>query len=160
MFAKVKHFRGKDLKRKQLWVFGMKERESGKTYMEIVKTRNAATLLKIIYERCHPRTVIYSDLWSAYRSIAFLDKDFVHMTVNHSLHFVDPQTKVHTNGIESVWRIAKKKIKSMNGIKRSYIQPYLYEFMWRRKYVNNDLFLSLLDAIKQHYPLNGQKKPK
>ncbi len=27
MFAKVKHFKGKDLQRRQLWVFGMKERE-------------------------------------------------------------------------------------------------------------------------------------
>ena len=32
---------------------------------------------------------------------------------NHSLHFVDPISKVHTNGIESVWRAAKSKIKKM-----------------------------------------------
>ena len=104
--------------------------------------------------------IIYSDLWSAYQKIALLDKNFAHMTVNHSLYFIDPKTNVHTNGIESIQRIAKKKIKSMNGLKRIYIQPYLYEFMWRRKNVNNDLFLSLLDAIKQYYPLNGSKKSK
>jgi hypothetical protein len=48
MFARVKH-RGKDLKRKLVWVFGMKERDSGKCYMQLVSARNAATLIPIIY---------------------------------------------------------------------------------------------------------------
>jgi len=113
MFARVKHHRGKDLKRKQYWVFGLKERDTGKTYMEIVSARNAATLLSIIYKRCAPKTIIYSDLWKAYYGIAKLDKSFKHLSVNHSLHFVDPETGVHTNGIESMWRCAKSKIKQM-----------------------------------------------
>jgi len=81
--------------------------------MEVVKTRDAATLLSIIYHRCLPGTIIYSDLWKAYRHIDKTDKKFKHFTVNHSLHFVDPDTKVHTNGIESIWRVAKHQIKKM-----------------------------------------------
>ena len=53
MFAKVKHHRGKDLKRKQLWVFCLKDRETKETYMEAVSCRDARTLLKIIYDRVY-----------------------------------------------------------------------------------------------------------
>lgn len=99
MFAKIKHNRGKDLKRKQIWVFGLKDRDSGMTYMEVVKARYAATLLQIIYQRCSDSSVIYSDLWKAYTHISRLNKNFKHLTVNHKLHFV------------SMWRHAKSKIK-------------------------------------------------
>ena len=35
--------------------------------------------------------------------------------VNHSLHFVDPKTGVHTNNIESTWKTCQMKIKQMCG---------------------------------------------
>lgn len=133
MFAKIKHFKGKDLKRSQLWVFGMKERESGRCWMQIVKARDDATLLHIIYRRTKPKTIIYSDLWSAYSNISKIGKSFKHLSVNHSLNFKDPETGVHSNGIESICRVAKTKIKQVGGIKRGHIQPYIYEFLWQQE---------------------------
>ena len=68
--------------------------------------------------------------------------------VNHSLHFVDPYTGVHTNNIESTWKTCKMKIKQMcgnsvqlislifgyfislfpiKGVDRRYVQEYLDE---------------------------------
>ncbi|CAF1085464.1 unnamed protein product, partial [Brachionus calyciflorus] len=44
-FVKVKNFKGKDLKRPQIWIFGMHERESPKTIFVVVKKRDAFTLL-------------------------------------------------------------------------------------------------------------------
>jgi transposase-like protein len=155
MFSKVKHFRGKDMhlmsKRRQLWVFGMK-----KVVLNVVQARNAATLLKIIYDHVRPGSVIHSDLLKAYYHIdQFKTKQFKHRTVNHTLYFVHPETGVHINGIESSWRVAKKKIKKMCGIKRGYIQPYLDEFMWRQ---NNSLeypLLLLINSINKIYPLGS-----
>jgi hypothetical protein len=72
MFARVKHNRGKDLKRKLVWVFGMKERDSGKCYMELVSTRNAASLIPIIYKHVANDTIIHSDLWRSYRAISLV----------------------------------------------------------------------------------------
>ncbi len=69
MFSKVKHNRGKDLRRKQYWVFGMKQRGNGLCYMELVNARNCASLLPIIYNHVAPETVIHSDLWRSYKSI-------------------------------------------------------------------------------------------
>ncbi|CAF0990295.1 unnamed protein product [Brachionus calyciflorus] len=60
--------------------------------MHIVPNREAITLLNIIYEKCKRGTTIYSDCWAAYGKISSL-KDFKHITVNHSLHFIEPQTK-------------------------------------------------------------------
>ena len=46
-----------------------------------VARRDAATLLPLIAAHVRPRSIVYSDEWSAYNQIAD--------TVNHSLHFVD-----------------------------------------------------------------------
>ena len=43
------------------WVFGLWERESRQTYMEIVPVRTAAHLLPIIQKRCEVGTTIISD---------------------------------------------------------------------------------------------------
>lgn len=84
-----------------------------------------------------------------------LNKKFKHLTVNHSINFKNPENGVHINGIESLWRKAKSKIKKMNGIKRGYILPYLNEFMWRHNFRNEDLFYFLIRTIKKIFPLNS-----
>jgi transposase-like protein len=48
LFARVKHNRGKALKRKQIWVFGMLERDSRKCIFYVVEDRKAGTLLPLI----------------------------------------------------------------------------------------------------------------
>ena len=69
LFARAKHNRGKDLKRKQFWVFGLKQRDSGRCFMKLVAARNAATLLPIIYKHVAPESIIFSDLWRSYKAI-------------------------------------------------------------------------------------------
>ncbi|CAF1078095.1 unnamed protein product, partial [Brachionus calyciflorus] len=68
MYAKVKHWVGKDLGKETIWVFGLVERrpvdaseeDDSKCYMEIVEDREAATLLNII--SCTNRI---ESLWSS-----------------------------------------------------------------------------------------------
>ena len=52
--AKVKHHRGKDLLRKQVWIFGMKERTNGRIYMEVFPDRTGFTLLGVIFDHIKP----------------------------------------------------------------------------------------------------------
>lgn len=120
---KVKHHRGKDMKKKQIWVFGMRERATGRCFFEIVSSRDRKDLLTIIYSHCLPDTVIFSDKWKAYNDIDKLDARYQHFVVNHSLHFVEPKleqingvpVKVHTNGIESDWNACKSRFRVMRG---------------------------------------------
>ncbi len=45
---KLKHFVGKDLVHKQVWVFGMMDVKPDQIYFECVKDRTANTLLSVI----------------------------------------------------------------------------------------------------------------
>ena len=52
-----------------------------------------------------------SDEWRAYSQVQSLQNVSGHAMVNHSLHFVDPSTGVHTQSIESDWSCVKHRIK-------------------------------------------------
>ena len=60
-------------------------------------------------------TVIYNAEYSSLKVQSFPNVSS-HSTVNHSVHFVDPITGVHTQNIESYWNRVKYKIKKMKGV--------------------------------------------
>ena len=109
-FGKRKHHRGHPVDGQ--WVFGGVERGTGKLFMVAVPDRSSETLKTAINEWIVPGTTLYTDCWKGYKN---LDKEgFAHWTVNHSLYFVDPDTGIHTNTIESMWRHAKVYLLSYN----------------------------------------------
>jgi transposase-like protein len=134
LFIKVKHNRGRDTVRPKVWVFGLYERATADQPKRVlffkVDSRDAVTLLNVIYNHVLPGTTILSDCWAAYNRIIDLDRQYDHRTVNHSLTFVAPDG-THTNSIESTWRAAKRQFKEMNGVSRLYLQAYLDEYCWR-----------------------------
>ncbi|KAF0700545.1 Uncharacterized protein FWK35_00034072, partial [Aphis craccivora] len=50
------------------------------------------------------------------------NEGYVHMTVNHSLHFKDPDTGVHSNTIESSWRHSKASMSNYCRKKKHFMQ--------------------------------------
>ena len=86
-----------------VWVFGMVDTSHTPVlgYMEIVTNRDAATLFPFIQAHIRPGTILWSDKWAAYNRVTRVPGVVGHQTVNHSLHFTDPATGVHTNTIES-----------------------------------------------------------
>jgi hypothetical protein len=129
LFVRAKHNRGKDLRRPQIWIFGLYERNADpkvpkrvlfskvpkrgnskfdrfekKLYLLKMFYLDAKTLLSVIYKHVSPGTTIYSDCWAAYNKINQFDSDFVHHRVNHNLCFVHREAGriVHTNPIESL----------------------------------------------------------
>lgn len=123
--------------------------------MEVVPDSTAATLLPIIQAHMAPGTTIYSDEWSAYRRVSSLPSVSSHSTVNHSVHFVDPGTGVHTQHIESYWERAKHKLKHMKGCHLHEVPSYLDEFMWRERYgrTPDAAFTNILQHIAREYPV-------
>ena len=88
-----------------VWVFGMVDTTQVPSvgYMEIVDNRDAATLFPIIAHHILPGTILWSDKSGAYNRVTTIPGVAGHQSVNHSLHFKDPTTGVHTNTIESYW---------------------------------------------------------
>ena len=103
-------------------------------FIQVVPSRDAATLLPIIQAHVQPGTIIHSDQWAAYNGVQQLGNVHQHQTINHSLHFVDPTTGVHTQNVESYWNRVKTKLKRMKGCREEQIPSYLDEFMWRERY--------------------------
>ena len=104
-FGKNKHHRGHKVE--GVWVVGMVERtKERKMVLYPVEKRSAKTLIPLIRWFVHPESIIFSDKWKAYYS---LQEYFEHLSVNHSKHFVDPDTGVHTNTIEGNWNGIKMK---------------------------------------------------
>jgi transposase-like protein len=91
----------------------------GFSNLEIVDKRCADTLLPIIGKVCMERSVIHSDGWAAYHRISELG--FEHTTVNHSLHFVDPVTGIHTQNVESFCKKWKMSLKTMKESSRIHL---------------------------------------
>jgi hypothetical protein len=88
-------------------------------YFQTVEDRTAKSLLSVIYDHSIPKSIIASDSYSSYSKIYRLhDENIEHRMVNHSLKFVDPVTKTHTNKIESLWNKGKIKFKDMRGCNR------------------------------------------
>lgn len=134
------------------WVFGGVCRETRECFMFAVEDRTAATLLPIIQDCIRPGTTIVSDLWRAYHGIANLPAGFNHLTVNHSIHFVDPVTGANTQTVESTWNSAKRRNRKHHGTSRKMLDSYLCEFLWRRRLGNADAFEAILADIVIFWP--------
>ena len=127
--GRAKYNRGR--RGSQLWVFGLLEVGTYpyRSFLCVVPDRSSATLLPIINNIVIKGTTIHSDEWRAYQGLNSLL--YSHYTVNHSLGFIDKDTGVHTQGIESFWSKVKYRVKILKGIRKNKMQDYLYEFMWR-----------------------------
>ena len=129
VFRKRKYNQGAH--RPTQWVVGGFDRETKEGFLVPVPDRSAATMLPILCEWIEPGTTIYSEQWRAYSQLS--QNGFGHETVNHSLHFRDPETGVYTNGIEGMWGNTKLKLQYMNGTAKDLLLDYLSEFMWAQR---------------------------
>ena len=111
-------------------------------YMQIVPDQTAQTLLPIIQRHTLPNTTVHSDQWQSYSRVQTLPNVSSYSAVNHSLHFVDPTTGVHTQNVESYWGRVKLKFKRRKGCQASQLPSYLDEFMWCKRYINAEPFCS------------------
>ena len=151
-FGRRKYHRGRVVEGQ--WVFGGICRETKECFVVPVNSRDKATLLPIIQDRILPGTCVMSDLWRAYDCLN--DEGFQHLTVNHSLNFVDPDTGAHTPNIENTWWVAKRSL-PQTGRSRDMFENYLLEFLWRRHYRTHDSFpfFLFLEHITEIYRVDN-----
>lgn len=157
------------------WVFGMVDTETNELRLFHVLKRDSQTLGPIIARNVARGTIIMSDEWRAYRTVptlcdgAGIGLNLVHKTVNHSVNFVDPLTRAHTQKIECAWKWTKLELlrkrcgnsgrfpQTQIGRQRraQYLSGYLNWMWWLS--LNGpvrckDPFLRVIDLISRHYP--------
>ena len=148
-FGKRKYNRGRQVDGH--WVFGGIERVSGECFLVEVQQRDANTLLPQIAQYIRPGSIVYSDEWSSYNQLS-ASTGLRHLTVNHSLHFVDPNTGAHTQGVEAMWSSCKRMLREERTMHSKLFTTYLPEYMWRRRFGGPTTFSNILLHIAEQYP--------
>ncbi|CAL4087952.1 unnamed protein product [Meganyctiphanes norvegica] len=106
-------------------------------YMEVVETRDVATLLPIILKVVQPGSIVHSVEWKAYSYVQGLSDTAG--AVKHSIKFVDVNTYVDNKVIESYWKNHKNFYTSRGSTSRSNLNSYLQEIMWHERFSDNCL---------------------
>lgn len=131
------------------WVFGGIQRGTKNMFVVPVVSRSAEVLLSLI-EKYIAGSIIYSDCWKAYKKI---DKTiYQHSIVNHSENFVDPNTGIHTQNIERLWRDIPGGIPQY-GRREYHFQHYLAEFIFKKTYDFHERLDAFFEIMAIMYPL-------
>ena len=104
-------------------------------FFEIVPNRKHDTLKEVLLRRVEPESLICSDCWAGYKNLN--ECNFYHGRVNHSTNFLNPENPIiHTQTIECIWGQVKKMIKQKSAFNRKFIEDYMFEFIYRKKFKN------------------------
>lgn len=142
LHAKDRRKRGRGAENK-VPVFGVKKREDGRVYTQIIKNASKQELLPIIRHLIkRNKTTIYTDKWKSYDGLV-LD-GYKHKRINHSKAYSN-RRGTHVNVIENFWSFAKRRLAKFNGVSRKTFLLHLKEceFRYNHKY---DI-LNLLEKI-------------
>ena len=77
---------------------------------------------------------------------------YTHKTIYHSRMFISSDG-VHTNDVESLWALCKRRFKRTNGGRSELTSSYLDEFMLQRTRPVDNVSGDILQAISMQYPL-------
>lgn len=152
-FGRRKYNRGRLLKGR--WVLGGIEREADENgirgmFLVGVPDRTADTLLNIIKQYVRPGTTIMTDCWKAYDGLT--QENFKHLSVNHSINFVDPLTSAHTQNIERSWVEVRRHVPRA-GLVDTHLDTYLADSIFRRHLPDHRLRRHVFwQTVAQLYP--------
>ncbi len=127
-------------------VFGIFERD-GQVYTEIVSDCSKPTLQGIIRGRVDASAVINSDGWRGYNGL--VDLGYGHYRVDHSKDEF-ARGKVHINGIEGFWGMAKVRMAKFKGLPKHTFHLHLKETEWRYNHRRSNTYNILLSYLREN----------
>jgi transposase len=128
-------------------VFGILERH-GRVQVTVVPNCSAATLLAETLKVVKRGTLVYTDRWKGYDTLAFCG--YRHLRVDHQRRF--SRGKVHINGLEGFWSYAKAKFIKHHGVSPARFPLYLYEWQYRYNHRHENLFELVLRTTLKSVP--------
>lgn len=126
-------------------VFGIKKRDDGSVYAQIIPNASKSTLLPIIKKVIDKHdSTIYTDGWRGYDGLVF--DGYKHQRVNHSKRYSN-RKGTHINGIENFWSFTKLRLAKFRGLSRDnfYLHLKESEFRYNKKH---DMMKVLRDKFK------------
>jgi len=129
-------------------VFGLLKR-GGRVYTLPIPNAKAKTLMPILESRVVPDSIVYTDSFASYDVIDV--STFHHRRINHGKAFVEGKgNERHTDGIENFWNLAKRHMRSYNGIPRKHFYYFLKECELRFNGGNHkELYRGLLEWARR-----------
>lgn len=115
-------------------VFGIKKRDDGTVYTQIIENASKATLLPIVKRLVTSKdSIVYTDKWRGYDGLVF--DGYKHFRVNHSKQYSN-RKGTHLNGIENFWGYSKQRLAKFHGISRTtfYLHLKECEFRYNKKH--------------------------
>lgn len=100
-----------------------------RVWAEIIANKESRTIIPIICEHVISGSSIHTDEHKSYK--ALVRNGFLHKTVCHKYEFVEKNSGIHTQHIESFHNSMKLEIKARKGIKTGFRNMFLTEFIWR-----------------------------
>lgn len=132
-----------------VWCIVGIERTTRKRFFAIdVEKRDTETIKAVFEKYIEQGSIIYTDGWRAYTKVCE-DLGYQHDTVNHTLHFKDPVTNVHTNTVEGKNNGLKLGIPVRNRTKKD-IKGYLHYLVFKKQNENN-FWNSILMCLKDYF---------
>lgn len=113
----------------------------------VIPDKTSNTLVPIICLQVAANSIIWTDELRSYACLSSFH--YVHQTVCHKYSFINGETGVNTQGVESFNNIIKCEIKKRKGVHTIDRTEFLVEMCW---FFNNrdNIFLKLLELIKIH----------
>lgn len=153
LLVKRKYHRGRIL-RNQVWVLkGVVRGSCNEYFIEVVSHRNRETLLEVIQRRIRYGSIIITDKWRGYLHLEILlnFRQYLHFVVDHSRNFVDPISGAHTQTIEAMFSVMKRKLRR-KGTKLGSINKIIDNYHVDRFVMNNreNLMFNMLSYIKEY----------
>ncbi|HJQ49978.1 MAG TPA: IS1595 family transposase [Gaiellaceae bacterium] len=125
-------------------VFAAAERD-GRVRARVIPNSSGPTLRNIVRENIEPGSVLYTDEWGGYLTLA---DSYDHRTIRHRDRiYVDGTT--HTQTVEGFFALSKNAIRGVHhGVSNRWLQGYLNEYAWRynRRGHRNSMFRDLVET--------------
>jgi len=151
--VKMKRGRGTD----KTPVVGVKERGTNRVYAQVAlpnekgQKLTGKQLLTILDKVCKEGTTVASDDFSGYFILDHkTDKNFVHVTVNHSVGQFSAGNGIHTNNIENFWSLIKRQwVGTHHHYSVKYMQGYIDEMCFRQNNRNGGFDTLLGQCVRK-----------
>ena len=122
------------------WVLGGVERprdahDKPRIFLANIPDRSQETLEKVITQWVEPGTIILTDGLRSYNNLKNIG--YHHFSVNHSEHFVDPESWAHTERIEGLWHWIRVQALPRSGCRLENLDFHLALYLYRRSIDGN-----------------------